>query len=126
MHVLPSMFQCLVFMNTGQIEAISVTGRAHCQRQVAFFYICRWKRDEKNEIVKHEKSGKQILQFISIQRGDCNMWAIPGVRAYTYIVGCFNTGLYYNNVGYVLAQVMSVVFCQQMLQSILIKYTILD
>ncbi len=31
------MSQCLVFMNTGQIEAIAVTGRAHCRRQVAFF-----------------------------------------------------------------------------------------
>ncbi len=37
MHGLPVTGQCFVFMNTGQIEAITVTGRAHCQRQVAFF-----------------------------------------------------------------------------------------
>ena len=28
--------QYLVFINTRQIEGIAVTGRAHCQRQVAF------------------------------------------------------------------------------------------
>ncbi len=33
---------------------------------------------------------------------------------YKHIVGCFNTGLYYSNAGYVLAQVMSLTFCKQM------------
>ena len=33
-----------------------------------------------------------------------------------HILGCLITGLYYNNVGYVLAQVESLVFCQQMAQ----------
>ena len=40
---------------------------------------------------------------------------------YKHIVGCFNMSLYYNNAGYLLAQVMGIVFCQQMLQSILIN-----
>ncbi len=39
MHALPFTGQCSVFMNTGQIEAIAVTGRARCQRQVAFLTL---------------------------------------------------------------------------------------
>ena len=42
--------------------------------------IDRWKRNEQNEKVIHESSGRPILQFVSIQRRDNNEWAIPGVR----------------------------------------------
>jgi len=40
--------------------------------------VSRWKRNHKNEIVKDEKSGKNILQIVVIQRKDNGSWAIPG------------------------------------------------
>lgn len=40
--------------------------------------VTRWKVNEKGERIKHPKTGKPILQFISIQRRDSGEWAIPG------------------------------------------------
>jgi len=41
--------------------------------------VTRWKRDAKGAIVYTEGAGKKpILEFVSIQRGDTNEWAIPG------------------------------------------------
>jgi ADP-ribose pyrophosphatase len=40
--------------------------------------VTRWKRNENGEIIKDTKSEKQILQFVSILRGDVKEWAIPG------------------------------------------------
>jgi len=40
--------------------------------------VTRWKRGEDGEIMKDETSGKNILEFVSIQRKDNGEWAIPG------------------------------------------------
>jgi len=40
--------------------------------------VTRWKRDEAGEIIKSEESGKNVLEFVSIQRKDSGEWAIPG------------------------------------------------
>ncbi len=53
-----------------------------------------------------------------------------GIRALScrcegyHIVGWLITALYYNNLGYVLAQVVSLVFCKQNARSKLLEYTI--
>ncbi|CAG2212774.1 NUDT9 [Mytilus edulis] len=39
--------------------------------------VTRWKRTEDDEIVKGE-DGKQVMEFVSIQRRDNREWAIPG------------------------------------------------
>jgi len=39
--------------------------------------VTRWKRDANKKIVKHA-NGKQILEFVCIQRRDTKEWAIPG------------------------------------------------
>ena len=41
-------------------------------------------------------------------------------------MGWLITGLYYDNLGYDLAQVMNLVFCKQNVQSTFIEYTILE
>ncbi|KAM9678694.1 ADP-ribose pyrophosphatase, mitochondrial isoform 2-T2 [Trichechus inunguis] len=38
----------------------------------------RWKRDSSGNKITHPVSGKNILQFVAIQRKDCGEWAIPG------------------------------------------------
>ncbi len=43
-----------------------------------------------------------------------------------HIQGRLITGLYFNNVGYVLAQVESLVFCQQMAQAWSVFYSEID
>ncbi len=48
-------------------------------------------------------------------------WALP--CAIQFPVSPLNTRFYYSNVGYVLAQVMSLTFCKQMLRSVFIKYS---
>jgi len=40
--------------------------------------VTRWKRDNNGKVVIHSKSKKPVLQFVSILRGDCKEWAIPG------------------------------------------------
>ena len=35
-------------------------------------------RTEAGEVVKHEGTGRQVLEFVSIQRKDTGEWAIPG------------------------------------------------
>ncbi|CAG5123899.1 unnamed protein product [Candidula unifasciata] len=39
--------------------------------------VTRWKLDEQGK-PELDEEGKKIAQFISIKRGDCNEWAIPG------------------------------------------------
>ena len=40
--------------------------------------VTRWKRDKDGNIIKNSTSGKNILEFVSIQRKDNGQWAIPG------------------------------------------------
>ncbi|XP_015171072.1 PREDICTED: ADP-ribose pyrophosphatase, mitochondrial [Polistes dominula] len=40
--------------------------------------VTRWKRNNENMLVKDETTNKPILQFVAIQRKDCNEWALPG------------------------------------------------
>jgi len=40
--------------------------------------VTRWKREDSGEKVKDKSSGKNILEFVSIQRKDNGEWAIPG------------------------------------------------
>jgi len=40
--------------------------------------VTRWKREENGDIVKDSSTGKNILEFVSIQRKDNGEWAIPG------------------------------------------------
>jgi len=40
--------------------------------------VTRWKRDNEGEIIKNPESGKNVLEFVSIQRKDSGEWAIPG------------------------------------------------
>ena len=40
--------------------------------------VTRWKRNAKGEVVRGA-SGKPIMEFVAIQRGDTKEWAIPGV-----------------------------------------------
>uniref|UniRef100_A0A914W6S8 Nudix hydrolase domain-containing protein n=1 Tax=Plectus sambesii TaxID=2011161 RepID=A0A914W6S8_9BILA len=40
--------------------------------------VTRWKRDDNDKKVTSEASGKPILQFVAILRGDVKQWAIPG------------------------------------------------
>ena len=40
--------------------------------------MTRWKRGDAGEIIKDESTGKNILEFVSIQRKDNGEWAIPG------------------------------------------------
>ena len=40
--------------------------------------VTRWRRNEAGEIIKNEESGKNLLEFVSIQRKDSGEWAIPG------------------------------------------------
>jgi len=40
--------------------------------------VTRWKRRENGEILKNQDSGKNVLEFVSIQRKDNGEWAIPG------------------------------------------------
>jgi ADP-ribose pyrophosphatase len=40
--------------------------------------VTRWKRDASGQIVKDEKSQKQILEFVAIKRKDTGAWAVPG------------------------------------------------
>ena len=35
-------------------------------------------RTEAGEVVKHEGTGRRVLEFVSIQRKDSGEWAIPG------------------------------------------------
>ena len=35
-------------------------------------------RTESGEVVKHEGTGRRVLEFVSIQRKDSGEWAIPG------------------------------------------------
>ena len=53
--------------------------------------VTRWKRDECGAVVNDEKSGKPILQFVSIQRRDTGEWAIPG-GINIYYVSCWFAG----------------------------------
>ena len=48
---------------------------------------------------------------------------LPPLGVHIHIVGCLITALYYNNLGYVLAQVVSLVFRKQNAQSKLLEYT---
>ena len=38
--------------------------------------VTRWKRSINGEIVKDARSGKKILQFVSIQRKDSLEWGV--------------------------------------------------
>jgi len=40
--------------------------------------VTRWKRDDDGNIIMDGASGKNILEFVSIQRRDNGEWAIPG------------------------------------------------
>jgi len=40
--------------------------------------VTRWRRDERGEVVRDPTSGKNVLEFVSIQRKDTGEWAIPG------------------------------------------------
>jgi len=41
--------------------------------------VTRWKRDpDSGEVITSPKNGRQILQFVGIQRRDTGEWAIPG------------------------------------------------
>lgn len=40
--------------------------------------VSTWKRDENQEIVKNQGSGKPVLRILCIQRGDTNEIALPG------------------------------------------------
>ena len=40
--------------------------------------VTRWRRNQAGEIIKNEESGKNVLEFVSIQRKDSGEWAIPG------------------------------------------------
>lgn len=40
--------------------------------------VTRWKRDDNGEKQSDEASGKPVLQFVAILRGDVKQWAIPG------------------------------------------------
>ncbi|KAH8370756.1 hypothetical protein KR093_004888 [Drosophila rubida] len=40
--------------------------------------VTRWKRDQNGAIIQDQKSGKNILQMVAIQRSDNKLWAIPG------------------------------------------------
>lgn len=40
--------------------------------------VSTWKRDGSQKIVKHEKTGKPILEILCIQRGDTGEIALPG------------------------------------------------
>ena len=42
----------------------------------------RWKRDPSGKIV--EKEGRQVAQFVAVQRRDNNEWALPGVSETTF------------------------------------------
>jgi len=39
--------------------------------------VTRWKREE-GQVVVHPDTGKQVLEFVAIQRKDTGAWAIPG------------------------------------------------
>ena len=41
--------------------------------------MTRWKIGEDGKPVYNSKSGKRVLQFVSIARADTKQWAIPGV-----------------------------------------------
>lgn len=52
-------------------------------KSLILMFIYRWKRDSKTgDKVIHSKSGKAILGFVAIKRGDTGHWAIPGVSNY--------------------------------------------
>lgn len=51
--------------------------------------VTRWKRDGDGKVVKDAASGKPILQFVSIQRGDTKEWAIPGGKKEELMEKCF-------------------------------------
>ena len=61
--------------------------------------VTRWKR-ENGEIVKCERNGRPILQFVAIQRRDTNEWAIPGGKkflkglSFQQILDCFRFGFF--------------------------------
>jgi len=40
--------------------------------------VTRWQRDAEGEIVRDAKTGRGILEFVSIERKDNGGWAIPG------------------------------------------------
>jgi len=40
--------------------------------------VTRWARTEEGDIVTDPDSGKQVLEFVAIQRKDTGAWAIPG------------------------------------------------
>jgi len=40
--------------------------------------VTRWKRLEGGEVVSDAETGKQVLEFVAIQRKDTGAWAIPG------------------------------------------------
>ena len=40
--------------------------------------VTRWRRNQAGEIIKNEETGKNVLEFVSIQRKDSGEWAIPG------------------------------------------------
>ena len=42
-------------------------------------HFYRWKKDENGKVIEDKSSGKPLLQFIAIIRGDSGEWAIPGV-----------------------------------------------
>jgi len=55
-------------------------GNKICQNKQKNLTFCRWKRDDKRNVIV--QGGKPVLQFIAIQRKDTKEWAIPGVRIY--------------------------------------------
>ena len=40
--------------------------------------VTRWKRDENNQRIKHQRTGRPILEFVCILRKDTREYAIPG------------------------------------------------
>merc|ERR1712055_20452 len=40
--------------------------------------VTRWKREEGGQVVSDAETGKQVLEFVAIQRKDTGDWAIPG------------------------------------------------
>jgi len=40
--------------------------------------VTRWKREEDGQVVSDAETGRQVLEFVAIQRKDTGAWAIPG------------------------------------------------
>jgi len=59
-----------------------LTGRGHLghfgPNHAADPIVTRWKRDENNQRIKHNRTGRPILEFVCILRKDTREYAIPG------------------------------------------------